>query len=378
MSAGAVYPHIRVSGAPRARGRSYGEQASGRLHRSVELYRDVFDHYAGWDWKRVTKHALRFVQPIRAAHPTYLDEMEGIAEGAGVEFADILAINVRTEVMFSAVVRQAAVECTAFAALPEVTADGHMLIGQNWDWKPHTVDSVVVLEVERDDGPDFVTVVEAGLLAKSGMNAAGIGVVTNALISDRDHGDPALPYHVILRAILDAENLPEALDAISRHPRSSAANYLIAHRDGIAVDVEAAPGDFGQVWLDFPTAGLSCHANHFICDTQGVKDVTRWIGPDSPFRQERMQRLLESERGQISFDVIEDALRDHSTHPLGICKHGNPKQHEYERSVTVVSVVYDLTASQMRIADGRPCECEFRTLDYSRWAADTSGMKVVA
>lgn len=378
MSAAIEYPHVCVSGDPRTRGRSYGEQASGRVHRSVELYRDVFEHYAGWDWGRVTAHAGQFVEPIRAAHPAYLDEMAGIAEGAGVEFADILAINVRTEVMFSAVARQAAVECTALAALPEVTADGHLLLAQNWDWKSHTVDTVVVLEVERDDSPDFVTVVEAGLLAKSGMNSAGIGVVTNALISDRDHGDPGLPYHVILRAILDAENLPEALDAITRHPRSSSANYLIAHRDGMAVDVEAAPGDFSQVWLDFPTDGLACHANHFVCDTQGLKDITRWIGPDSPFRHERIERLLEPERGRISLDVIEDALRDHSTHPLGICKHGNPKQHEYERSVTVVSVVYDLTAAQLRIADGRPCECVFRTLDYGRWVAETIGMQVVA
>jgi isopenicillin-N N-acyltransferase-like protein len=362
------YPHVRVSGDPRTRGRSYGEQAAARVRRSVELYRDVFEHYAGWDWQQVTTHALRFGDPIRAAHASYLDEMEGIAEGAGVEPADILAINVRTEVMFSAVARQAAVECTSLAALPEATVDGHVLIGQNWDWKPHTVDTVIVLEVERDDGPDFITIVEAGLLAKTGMNEAGIGLVTNALISDADHGDPALPYHIILRAILDAENLPDALDAVTRHPRSSAANYLIAHRDGMAVDIEAAPGDYSRVWLEFPVDGLVCHANHYICNTQDLKDVTRWYAPDSPFRFERAKRMLEAERGCISPESIGRVFGDHTSHPLGICKHGNSEQHEYERTVTVVSVVYDLTACEVRIADGYPCEREFRTLDYAHWA----------
>ena len=37
----------------------------------------------------------------------------------------------------------------------------------------------------QDDGPDFVTVVEAGLLAKTGMNSSGIGLATNALVTDR-------------------------------------------------------------------------------------------------------------------------------------------------------------------------------------------------
>jgi isopenicillin-N N-acyltransferase-like protein len=57
-----------------------------------------------------------------------------------------------------------------------------------------------VLEVRQDEGPDFVTVVEAGLLAKTGMNAAGLGLVTNALVTDADVGEPGLPYHVLLRA----------------------------------------------------------------------------------------------------------------------------------------------------------------------------------
>jgi isopenicillin-N N-acyltransferase-like protein len=363
------YPTIRVSGGPRERGRAYGEQAADRIGRSIEIYREVFAHYAGWQWPQVTEHAERFSEPIAAAHPSYVEEMEAIAAGAGVEFADVLAINVRTELMFSAVARQAALECTSFAALPQATADGHVLLAQNWDWKPKTTETVVVLEVSRDDGPDFVTVVEAGLLAKSGMNEAGIGVVTNALISDADAGEPALPYHVILRAILDAENLPGALDAVTRHPRSSAANYLVGHRDGLAVDIEAAPGDYSRVWLEFPTDGLVHHTNHFVCETQGLKDVTRWYGPDSPFRYERARQLLHAARGRISTETAAELFADHSCHPLGICKHGNLEQPEIERSVTVVSCIYDLTASQLRLADGFPCEQPYRTLDYGRWAA---------
>ena len=65
----ALYPTIRVSGGPRERGRSYGEQAAARIGRSIALYTDIFAHYAGWEWKQVTEHAERFTEPIAAAHP---------------------------------------------------------------------------------------------------------------------------------------------------------------------------------------------------------------------------------------------------------------------------------------------------------------------
>jgi len=375
VSAHAAYPLVHVTGDARERGLAHGKEAAERVRRSVELYGAIFRHYADWDWDEVTRHALRFEQPIREAHPGFLDELRGIAEGSGLAYEDILAINVRTEVMFSAVARSAAVECSSFAATAEATLDGHVLVGQNWDWKPHTTETVIVLDVERDDGPDYVTVVEAGLLAKTGMNSAGIGLTTNALISSDDQGEPGMPYHVILRAILDAENLPQALDAVTRHPRSSAANYLIAHRDGLAVDVEAAPGDFSRVWLVFPEHGLLGHTNHYVCSTPGIKDVTRWYAPDSPFRLARLEGLLDGARGRIEPRHFEETLRDHVSFPLSVCKHDDPPSlPEYEHTVTVASVVYDLTTGQMRLADGQPCTREYRTLDYSHWAASPTGV----
>lgn len=39
---------------------------------------------------------------LSASWPDYVAEMEGIAAGAGVEFLDILAMNVRTEIAFGA------------------------------------------------------------------------------------------------------------------------------------------------------------------------------------------------------------------------------------------------------------------------------------
>ena len=79
------FPHVRVTGDPRERGRAYGEQARSRIARSIEAYREVFRAYAGWEWDQVRREAARFEAPIAAFDQRYVQEIRGIAAGAGVD-----------------------------------------------------------------------------------------------------------------------------------------------------------------------------------------------------------------------------------------------------------------------------------------------------
>jgi isopenicillin-N N-acyltransferase-like protein len=376
------FPVVRVEGTAAERGRQYGRQARDRVHRSVEGYREVFAHYAGWDWPTVRQEAARFERPIADFRPAYLEEMRGIAEGAGLDLLDVLAINVRTEVMFAAKARQAArgpgvAECSAFAVVPAPGSPPPVLAGQNWDWLPHTAETVVVLEARQDTGPDFVTVVEAGLLAKTGMNSAGLGLVTNALVTGDDAGTPGIPYHLALRAILDCDTVSDALAVLQSGERSSAANYLIAHRDGSALDVEAAPGAFSRLFplLPDPGDGVLLHTNHFLSPRFGGTDVSLWVMPDSPLRLHRLRAGLAATTQPASLETFRALLADHANYPSSVCCHPDPRVHPYDQGATVASVLMDLTAGRMWIADGNPCSAPYRELDYSAFlsAAPLSG-----
>jgi isopenicillin-N N-acyltransferase-like protein len=259
--------------------------------------------------------------------------------------------------------------------LPEASADAHTLIGQNWDWLLHCYDTVVVLEVQRGDGPDFVTVVEAGLLAKTGFNSSGIGLVTNTLVTDADAGNPAVPYHVALRAILDCETLSDALAALQRSPRSSSANYLVAHRDGIAVSAEAAPGDFSRLHLLFPTQGALLHTNHFLSPDFSLKDVSLWLIPDSPFRLERVRTSLAAARPRLSIRDFQQMLTDHANYPASVCNHPDAREHPQEQGATVASILMDLDTHRMWLADGLPCQMPYRELDYADFLAKPSPLR---
>ena len=356
--------HVRVEGTSYQRGRQYGGQAAARVRLSVQAYQQTFAHFAGWDWPTVRREALRFEAPIGEFRPAYLDELRGIADGAGLDLADVLAINVRTEVMYSAKARQAPTsakwpaECSAFAVVPAPGQKGPAIIGQNWDWLLHAAQTLVVLEVRQDDGPDFVTVVEAGLLAKTGMNAAGLGLVTNALVTDADVGEPGLPYHVLLRAVLDCATVTEALEALQAGPRSSSANYLIAHASGAALDIEAAPGDFTRLYPLFPEDGVLRHTNHFLADIHPA-DLALWAMPSSVIRLQR----LRAARTARTLDDFGPLLADHADYPHSICAHPDPADHPCEQTATIASVLMDLTAKRIRLAAGNPCQAPYEQLD---------------
>lgn len=346
----------------------YGEQAASRVRRSIDAYTGVFRRWAGVDWETVCGMAAGYVPAIEAFEARYLDEMRGIADGARVGFNDVLAINVRTEVMFSAKARSAGPgggECTSIAVRPEAVAGGHTLIGQNWDWLVHARDTVVILEAQQDEGPAFVTLVEAGLLAKFGMNACGIGVATNAMACERDRGEPTVPYHVALRALHDATSISDGLARLQRAPRASSANYVLAQRDGLTLDVEAMPGDFSGLFVLQPDDGLLVHTNHFLSPRFAGRDVGLWLMPDSPFRLQSALAHLRPRMGDLSPATLQEALCLHAGHPVGVCSHPREDIEVAEQEATVVSAVMDLADLRMWIADGNPCETGYRSVDYA-------------
>lgn len=361
---------IQVHGVARERGQQYGEQARDLVARSLEVYREAFAHYAGWEWSQVREDAARFREPIAAFGPEYLDELQGIADGSGLELSDVLAMNVRTEVMFAAMARDTSriqrlvPECSAITVAPSRTRDGRLLSAQNWDWLVGAADTLVLLEASQPDRPDYVTLVEAGLLAKIGINSAGIALTTNALVCDRDRGELGIPYHVLLRAILDSETASDALVALTRAPRASSANYIVA-QDSVVLDIEAAPGDLSQVFLSHPDGDLLLHTNHFVSPAADVTDVAMQVMPDSPFRLVRLRQLVADTDRPLDPDALAAMLSDHDTFPLGVCCHPDPRPHQGPDYRTVATVIAEPASHTLWIADGNPCEAPLQRFDLA-------------
>lgn len=94
----APFPLIEVSGPPRERGRQYGRQAATRIARGVEHYAAQLGRMRV-DWPAVRGLVQDYLPEIERFDPTYVDEMRGIAEGAGLELEAIVLLNARTEIL---------------------------------------------------------------------------------------------------------------------------------------------------------------------------------------------------------------------------------------------------------------------------------------
>jgi len=353
VSSSHSFPHYRVSGSPRERGRAYGAVARREIESSMVGYARVFDHYQGWSWPEVQRRARGFLPAITDFSPAIADELAGIAEGANLEVEDVLALNTRSEMMFGSGSAIEPLECTSFCLTPAATRTHTIIAGQNWDWITHARQTSVVLEVHRDDGPDFMTVVEAGLLAKVGFNSAGVGLCTNTLISSHSEGATAVPYHVLLRSVLDSDSGKHAADRITDTDRAISANYLIFDRGGFCTDIETTPvaGGFSRL---SPTDGVLTHANHFLTADLTQRDLYLARKKHTIDRLRAIDHHLRDRR-EHTIESLKAALADHTYEPNSVCQHPNESMPEPERTCTVAGIIIDVEDGTLHVAPGNPC-----------------------
>ena len=347
------------------RGRQLSRAAADRVEQTIASYMTLFARRAGLERGRVLAAAEQFMPAIEGYAPHLLEEMRGIAAGSGRDLREIVAINARTELMYGLPGRP---ECTSVAVSPAASADGHVRVAQNWDWFATLAGTTVLWVLRRDDGPDVLTFVEAGIVGKIGVNAAGLALCVNLLTSDSDNPGPAIPMHVVLRRVLDeARSVEQAIALIAAAPRCTSCNHLLADRSGAIADVEATPA--GQSVLR-PRGGVLTHANHCADADLFARDRGARDYPETVARGERARALAQTQ--SIDEPYLRAIMADHATAPGSICLHVQQGLPPEEREESIASVVIDLTAATMDLADGLPCSAPYRRVeiaDYLRQPA---------
>jgi isopenicillin-N N-acyltransferase-like protein len=325
------FPLIRVSGDPHTRGYQYGRQAADRIHKGIGHYSAQVERYA-LPTGGIGELVREYMPVIERFEPAYVEEMRGVAEGAGVGFEQIVLLNARTEILKLAEKpalraawqsQQTPDGCTGVVAMPEVTANGRLLHALNWDWKAECAETGVVLHVERTDGPDLLTFTEAGALGRAGFNTAGIAITGNYLESDRDYTQVGVPLALIRRKVLECDNLALAMRSVYSTEKSASSNMIVSHADGIAIDFECAPD---ETFLVHPEVGLLIHANHWVSQAALAKLQDRGAAnmPSTLYRDIRARQLLQPKSGTMTIDDLRNALLDDFQTPYSLCQPERP------------------------------------------------------
>lgn len=351
---------VVVEGSDHAMGGQLGEATSDLIHRSVETYTRRYRDEAALTDSDIHRWGKTYFETVQSFDPQISAMLLGMAEGSGVPLESLTALNARTELLYGTGYRDEG--CTSYAVLPHRMSTSHTVIGQNWDWRSEQRDVTFLLATRDDEGFSVLTLTEAGMLAKSGLNSAGIGACANLLVSDRDRSGIGIPYHFLLRSILNSKILSRAIKRVISAKRISSGNILIGAAGGEAIDLELAPETFGYI---LPENGIITHANHFE-STIEVEDRFVSLSPLTLIRSPRLRRLIEHNGERIDEERVIAGLRDHFSYPDGLCRHPDPLEPEIKHTTSLYSIFMDLDNRTLAIAPEFACENP-----YARWSLDT-------
>src|SRR5512136_35782 len=224
-------PVIQVKGTHRQVGQQIGEQMRARL----QEYQQAADQMRaglppGVTWKDMMDQGRVYLAYSRTVYPLYVEELEGLAEGAGLPLEEMFTeqweeLGESPAWRHHGGVLGPARGCTDLVARGRATVDGSTLVAHTNDLGPDVEKDLVILRVQAGDEPEFLGVSVAGLGYSAGVNAAGISMTGNAVANNDIR--PGVPRLLMVRAILASRRLGEAMDACLLPQRASNYNNVI-------------------------------------------------------------------------------------------------------------------------------------------------------
>ncbi|PSR88654.1 acyl-coenzyme A:6-aminopenicillanic acid acyl-transferase-domain-containing protein [Coniella lustricola] len=371
---------VRCSGSPYEIGLAHGQQAQPLVRGSIAFYTALFLDRCAMSWAQVRAEADAYTESLSRMPSArrYLDELRGLADGAGVDFLDILAINIRTEIMFGlfTAAAAAAADSTNPTTHANVPSDGctslawkipqqqTSYLAQNWDWMTEQGENLVICHIHPTSPatssamvdrqlPNIAMVTEAGIIGKIGFNAHGVGCLLNA-IRARGVARSQLPVHFALRLVLESTSRDDAVAKLKAAGVAGSAHILVADAQVGSVGLECTPLGIKEVRMD--AWGRVLHTNHLVLDHEGV-DEPPWLD-DSPRRLQRVSELADGllpvagDEVHVDMDQLKAVFRDEDDFPCSI----NRRQDGECTTQTLFNIIMRLDKREAVVKVGRPSE----------------------
>ncbi|KAI9899799.1 hypothetical protein N3K66_006260 [Trichothecium roseum] len=351
---------IHCKGTPFEIGHQHGSQGKQKVLGSIAFYTALLQKTCALSWPDVRRKAAAYVPTLERLCPAYLEEMRGVASGAGVHELDVLALNVRTEIMFGQWAEDPALPvasdgCTAIACKGDGDGEyddggkGMMLLAQNWDWQAEQADSLLVLRIEQAGKPRIAMVTEGGVIGKIGLNERGVGVCLNAIRAE-GVDSAKMPIHLALRAVLESDSAAQAAELVRSAGTAGSGHVLVAD-ESEAAGLECTY--LGVRTLALDADGMIVHTNHLLLEHPGVVEPAWWA--DSRPREKRFRELVLGAKGKgggggLNRASLAELFRDEEGYPASV----NRCQADGCDSQTLFTIV--MGGRRAEVTFGRPTD----------------------
>lgn len=334
-----TYPHIVLTGTPYEAGKFQGEIVG-----AIPPLAQFFTSPNPDQGSLTPAQAETAVKFFERHCPGLNDEIQGFADALGAPLEQIA---------YYAFTYQQPGNCSHMIALPSQTANGHLLVGRNYEFS-HTMSDMRLATTRLEGRAAHIGFSEVLFGRDDGLNEHGLCATISA-------GAPMAPtepggctFWALVRSVLDrCTCVDEALEMIAGIPLSFNLNLMLADRSGQAASLELACSHRAvrRIGPDSPQQMLIA-TNHFTMPEMVPYDLGRmW---NSVKRRQTIQRRLEAAAGQISVETMRGLLSDMV--PEGLCGH------DYTGFFgTLWSEIFDVTAGTVEVCFGAPTHNPWHT-----------------
>lgn len=352
---------LTLKGSPKERGCIHGETLKSMIREILERYKYHLQFNYHKDPDQLIDYFLsntNFLSAVKKWTPHLLEEIEGIADGVGVDFREIFAMQmVAHDEGWWFFQRSATHEnCSSLGCLKE--GNQPVLLAQNLDL-PNIFEGLeVLLRVKHEDSLEAFVLSHAGFLGEFGMNNQPVGICCNSLSSHLNNSPHGLPFTFIIRSVLEQPNLEKAVEFINNIHHASAQNYIIGGSERV-VCLECSTNKIVQ-FEPYKDASRVYHTNHpLISDDLIIPPQKLMDGSTSRDRFNYLETRLQDSSKKITVNSIKNILSSHFG-PLCV-HHDNQPNSGY----TFSSVIYSLsTPPSLHITVGPPCSTEYERFEF--------------
>ncbi len=369
----AAIPVLILKGSPAERGQTHGEALKDEILELITRWkRQIKD--AGIDPDAFIDQFLQetnFMAAIKRWTPGLLEEVRGIAQGAGVDFETIFALQLfdeewhrRNEKLW--LLEQQNNHCSALGVFGQ--GDSAPLLAQNMDLPGHYDGGQVLLHIkDPESSVEAFVFTAAGIIALNGVNSHGVGICCNTL-PQLNHAPHGLPVAFIVRGVLAQPTHQDAVAFINGIKHASGQNYIVGGPQE-TVSLECSSGQVCQ-YIPYPGAKRVYHTNHTLVNDEhqmfheyyaklppNGKQKIDQLGANSFARFDLLENRLRGVSKVITVEEIKSIL---SSHDGPVCVDRKKGQ-----GLTFGCTIAELSMPPvLHLAPGPPCSTDFETYTF--------------